>query len=100
VLLRNEQRLDHHWARIKLIGKTANRDAIGARVKIRVGNRTIVQQVMPTKGYLSRSELPLTFGLGKATAVSETEVVWPGGSRQRVENLRLDSLTIVSEQPR
>ena len=98
VLLRNEQALGRHWVRTKLIGKSANRDAIGARVRIRVGNRTLVQQVMPTKGYLSQSELPLTFGLGKAAAVAEAEVIWPGGSRQRVDNLRIDGLTMISEQ--
>ncbi|MBT5832947.1 MAG: VCBS repeat-containing protein, partial [Candidatus Latescibacteria bacterium] len=32
LLLRNDQTLNHHWLRVKLVGKSANRDAIGAWV--------------------------------------------------------------------
>ncbi len=68
LLLRNDQRLGHHWLKLKLVGAKSNRDAIGAWVKVRVAGRTLAQQVMPAKGYLSQSELPLTFGLGNADA--------------------------------
>src|SRR6185369_14252000 len=51
LLLRNDQRLGHHWLRMKLVGTRANRDAIGAWVKVHVESRTLAQQVMPTKGY-------------------------------------------------
>ena len=36
-LLRNDQKLGHHWLRFKLIGTRCNRDAIGARVERRSG---------------------------------------------------------------
>ena len=32
--------------------------------------------------YLSQSELPLTFGLGAAAAVTKIEVKWPDGSTE------------------
>jgi hypothetical protein len=32
--------------------------------------------------YLSQSELPLTFGLGGAAAVTKVEVKWPDGSNE------------------
>lgn len=99
VLLRNDQKLENHWARLKLVGTRSNRDAIGAWVKLRVGGKTIAQQVMPTKGYLSQSELPLTFGLGTHERVADAEVTWPGGKRQRIENVRINGLTVVREMP-
>ena len=34
--------------------------------------------------YLSQSELPVTFGLGRASAVQHVEIRWPGG---RVDSL-------------
>jgi len=37
----------------------------------RAGNRVVTQQVMPTRGYLSQSELPVTIGLGKAAQADE-----------------------------
>jgi enediyne biosynthesis protein E4 len=98
LLLRNDQKLNHNWLRLKLVGTRSNRDAIGAWIKVRVGNTTFSRQVMPTRGFLSQSELPVTFGLGKADRVNDITVVWPDGSTQKV-TAKLNTLTIV-EQPR
>jgi hypothetical protein len=97
MVLRNDQHLGHHWMRLKLIGTTSNRDAIGAWVKIRVGSQTLSRQVMPTRSYLSQSELPVTFGLGAATRVDDVIITWPGGKVQKPEGLRLDTLNIVRQ---
>lgn len=97
VLLRNDQQLGHHWLRLKLSGTKSNRDAIGAWVKVHVDGRTLAQQVMPAKGYLSQSELPLTFGLGNATRIDGVEVIWPGGTTQKVPQAKLDALNLVRE---
>jgi hypothetical protein len=99
LLLRNEQALGHHWLRLKLIGTKSNRDGIGAWVKVRVDGRTLAQQVMPTKGYLSQSELVLTFGLGKSTRVDGIEVIWPGGAVQRVPTVKVDAVNVIREAP-
>jgi hypothetical protein len=87
LLLRNDQALGRHWLRVRLAGDPAagvNRDAIGAEVALTAGGVTQTRQVMPTKSYLSQSELPLTFGLGAATAVDRLTVTWPGGAVQEV----------------
>jgi hypothetical protein len=97
LLLRNDQQLGHHWLRLKLVGAGSNRDAIGARVKVHVDGRTLMQQVMPAKGYLSQSELVLTFGLAKATKVDFIEVFWPGGQKQIVKDPKIDSLSVIRE---
>ncbi|MEO8426179.1 MAG: CRTAC1 family protein [Verrucomicrobiota bacterium] len=99
LLLRNDQKLRHHWVRIKLIGTKCNRDAIGAWVKVHAGNQTQTRQVMPTRSYLSQSELPVTFGLGKSDRVDVVEVVWPDGSVQRASSVRADALNVVRQSP-
>ncbi len=101
LLLRNEQQLSHHWLRVKLIGKKNNRDAIGAWVKVRLGGETLSRQVMPTRSYLSQSELPLTFGLGQHERVDGAEVVWPGGKVQKLDpgQLVFDRETTIEETP-
>ncbi len=99
LLLRNDQQLHHHWLRLKLIGSKSNRDAIGAWIKVRVGNQTLSRQVMPTRSYLSQSELPVTIGLGNADHIDAVEILWPGGAAQKIEPPRLDGLTII-RQPR
>ena len=98
LLLRNEQHLSHHWIRLKLVGTKSNRDAIGAWLKARVGGRTLWRQVMPTRSYLSQSELPVTIGLGNLDKVDSLEIQWPSGVTQRVTPL-IDRMTTVTESP-
>ena len=97
MLLRNDQKLGHHWVRLKLIGTKSNRDAIGAWVKARVGGRALSRQVMPTRSYLSQSELPVTIGLGTAERIDSLEITWPSGTKQPVAPPPLDRLTIITE---
>jgi len=97
LLLRNEQKLGHHWLRLKLVGTKSNRDAIGAWVKARVGGHTLSRQVMPTRSYLSQSELPVTIGLGKAEKVDGLEIAWPSGTKQKLDSLPIDRLSVVTE---
>jgi len=83
-VLRNDQALGHEWLRLKLVGTRSNRDAIGARIRMESGGRVRWRRVMPTRGYLSQSELPVSLGLGKASEVTALEVVWPDGRTQSV----------------
>src|SRR5205814_2175701 len=99
LLLRNDQQLHHHWLRLKLVGTKCNRDAIGAWVRLRVGGRTFWRQVMPTRGYLSQSELSVTFGLGRSDHADEVTLIWPDGSKQKVDSPRLDALHVVQQSP-
>jgi enediyne biosynthesis protein E4 len=99
LLLRNDQQLGHNWVRFVLTGTRANRDAIGAWIRLRAGNRTWTRQVMPTRGYLSQSELPITFGLGRTTRVDEVQITWPDGTTQRLASVPLNQ-TVRVEQPR
>lgn len=93
MLLRNDQKLGHHFVRVKLIGNASNRDAIGARVECETVNGTQVQWVSPSRSYLSANELPLTFGLGSATEAT-LRIRWPDGSTQEVKP-PIDQLTEV-----
>jgi len=99
LLLRNDQSLGHHWMRIKVVGRTSNRDAIGAVVKLHTGDQVRQQQVMPTRSYLSQSALPLTFGLGKNASIDKVEVVWPGGAIQTMKSPEAHTLTTVEQSP-
>ncbi|MBT5705710.1 MAG: CRTAC1 family protein [Verrucomicrobia bacterium] len=97
-LFRNDQALGHHWIRIRLRGNTQNRDGVGAWIKVTVGGRVLWRQVMPTRSYLSQSELPVTVGIGDASGVDALEIVWPGGKVQSVENVVIDQVTTVTEE--
>jgi hypothetical protein len=97
LLLRNDQQLGHHFVRLKLAGKSANRDAIGAIVRVKLGGKTLERQVMPTRGYLSQSELPIMIGLGKAQRPDAVEIIWPGGAVEPLNVVKVDALTTVEQ---
>jgi hypothetical protein len=98
LLLRNDLPRGRNWLRLKLTGTKSNRDAIGAWIKVRAGGRTLSRQVMPTRSYLSQSELPVTIGLGEASKVDSVEITWPGGDVQKVNPPPLNRLTLITEQ--
>jgi hypothetical protein len=97
LLLRNDQETGHHWLRVKLAGTQVNRDAIGAEVELTAGGITQRRQVMPTKSYLSQSELPVTFGLGASDKVDSLRVKWPGGTTQEVPVEGVDREILVEQ---
>ena len=96
-LFRNDLPKSHHWLKIKLVGTKSNRDAIGAWITAKVGAKTLRQQVMPTRGYLSQSELPVTLGLGTATHVESLTIAWPSGIKQVLNKIVIDQLTVIHE---
>jgi enediyne biosynthesis protein E4 len=97
LLLRNEQKLSHNWLRLKLVGRRTNRDAIGAWIRVRIDQQTLSRQVMPTRSYLSQSELPVTIGLAKATKVDALEILWPAGATQKITSPKLNQTLVVRE---
>lgn len=97
-LFRNDQALGNTWVRVKLVGGRMNRDAIGASVKVRVGNKVFSQQVIPARGYLSQSELPVTIGLGSAAKIDDVQIIWPDGTRETGVPLKLNALNTVTQK--
>jgi enediyne biosynthesis protein E4 len=77
VLLRNQAASQNHWLGIKLIGKTCNPDAIGARIKWTAGQST--RSLFKTGGgsFLSSHDPRLVLGLGQSSTVSKLEIHWP-----------------------
>jgi hypothetical protein len=85
-VLRNDGGNQNNLLRIKTVGTASNRDGIGARITLKISNQQKLWSVVKTgSSYASQSELPLTFGLGKAEKVASIEVAWPSG---RVDSLQ------------
>ena len=68
-------------------------------MELKAGNVMQKRQVMPSRSYLSQTELPLTFGLGNLTAVDHLHVQWPDQSVQNIDNVAVDSLMIIEQRP-
>lgn len=95
-LLRNDQHLGNHWLRVLVTGLNGNASAIGAQVELKLKTGTRLGQVMPTRSYLSQSELPVTFGLGSIDTIEQVKVTWPGGKSRTIESPKVDQLLKVT----
>jgi hypothetical protein len=89
-LLRNENGNQNDLLRVKLTGTRSNRDGIGAKLTLQVDkNLRLLRMVKTGSGYLSQSELPVTFGLGKPDPARRMRltIVWPSGQKDTIENI-------------
>jgi hypothetical protein len=96
-LFRNDQRGANRSIRFRLIGTTSNRDAIGATVRIEHGGSSQVRMVKSGSSYLSQSELPVTFGVGRRDQVDRVIVSWPSGRTQELRRLATGREWVVTE---
>ena len=90
-LYRNDQTSGNRSIRFHLIGTKSNRDAIGALVTLfeetSTGRPSQSRLVKGGSSYLSQSELPVTFGLGKRDKVNRLVIEWPSGRTEEYKNL-------------
>ncbi|MBZ5614404.1 MAG: CRTAC1 family protein [Acidobacteriia bacterium] len=86
-LYRNDQTSGNRSIRIRLVGTKSNRDAIGAVVKIFSGGSSQSRLVKGGSSYLSQSELPVTFGLGKRDKIDRLVIEWPSGRTEEYKSL-------------
>jgi len=86
-LFRNDQLAGNRSIRFHLVGTSSNRDAIGATVRIYHDGSSQSRLVRGGSSYLSQSELPVTFGLGKRDRIDRVVIQWPNGKIEEYKNL-------------
>ena len=79
---------------VRLIATSSNRAAIGARVTVVAGDRSMLRYVASSQGRSSQDQLWPHFGLGAATEAASVVVEWPGGAVSRLENVPAGTVEI------
>ena len=87
-LYRNDHLAGNRSLRLHLIGTKSNRDAIGARVRLFSNGQVQSRLVRSGSSYLSQSELPVTFGVGKQDEIEKLVVDWPSGRTEEFRKLK------------
>ncbi|HKB08590.1 MAG TPA: CRTAC1 family protein [Candidatus Polarisedimenticolia bacterium] len=101
VLLRNDGGNANGWVRIRLVGRTSSRDALGAVVRLKAGELTTARTVRSASSYASQSEMILTFGVGAARGgrapAADVKITWPDGATQTATGLEAGRLHVIEE---
>ncbi|MFN0175338.1 MAG: FG-GAP-like repeat-containing protein [Saprospiraceae bacterium] len=94
---------ENHWITIFCEGKTCNRDAIGAKIKVTTlqknGSKRAIWTTVGTGGSFGASSLRQEMGLGQAAKIESIEVSWPkpGLPNSVFTNVPMDSFVKLVE---
>jgi tetratricopeptide (TPR) repeat protein len=81
-LVTNRTELQQKATIIRLVGRSRTRNAVGARIRIRVSGQERHRQLVAGHGYLVTNELSFPVYAGDASPIEKIDVVWPGGRTQ------------------
>jgi len=82
------------WIKVRLQGDgvKVNRTAVGAQVRIKIGDKVYTRQVASGTGEGNQNDTTLHFGLGSHEGPVSLEITWPNGRRQRVKDVAVGRL--------
>jgi enediyne biosynthesis protein E4 len=120
-LLVNQVRTANHWVAIRPVGslaalksqpqasaaissstgnspaKQSNRDAIGARIRVKAGDRVLIDEVRSGSSFISNNDMRVHFGLGSATKIDWVEIRWPSGRVETFDKIAIDGIHDLKE---
>ena len=96
-LLVNQIKSGNHWIAIHPVGTKSNRDGVGARLRVKAGERILVDEVRSGSSYISNSDMRAHFGLGKADKIEWLEIRWPSGLTERFRGVPADQIITLEE---
>jgi hypothetical protein len=96
-VLQNEGGNRNNSILVRTVGSKSNRDGIGARLRLFVGNKVLRRDVKAGSSYLGQNDLRVHFGLGDAQRADRLEIRWPGGAVETIENIQANQIIAVRE---
>ncbi len=96
-LWRNDTNNSNNWVSLILEGVTGNRSAIGARIEVTADGITTVKEVSGGAGRGSFNSLPVEFGIGSATSISNVKIIWPSGVTENFNTININLIQNIKE---
>lgn len=96
-LLRNESPRGKSWLGVRLRGRDGNTFAIGAEVRVKIGERLLLRSMRAGTSYLGGNAPELHFGLGDAKSIDELVVRWPDGRETKHAVSALNAFVTLKE---
>ena len=87
-----------NWINFVLKGNGANKNGIGATVKLHTSKGVVTLENSPVRGYQSSMLTPLHTGLA-SSKIDSAIIIWPDGNIQSLPDLKLNQVNIITYQP-
>lgn len=97
LLLKNNCDYGNHWLKINLVGSVSNRDAVGAKITLKVNGQQQVRHLNAGSGLLGQSSLTAHFGLGETSEVDLLRIRWPNGKTEELSNISSNQTLVIRE---
>jgi hypothetical protein len=87
----------NQWVVLRTLVTKSNHDGIGAKIVMKAGTRTFVDEVRSGSSFDSSSDMRVHFGIGSMTKIDSVQVRWPSGLLERFENSKMDEMQTLKE---
>ena len=81
-----------NYIALSLKGNGKNTFAIGAKIKIFVGDQILSREIIPSRGFQSSVDYKAIIGLGKNTKIDSAKVIWPNRVLSTYRNLAINKI--------
>ncbi len=88
-----------HFLRLLVQGVRGNRSAIGTRITVKIGQKTLLREIGIRSTGPDQTSLLLPIGLGRAKNVSLLTVTWTDGQKREFPHPKIDQTIIVTPHP-
>lgn len=92
---KEEKEKPNHYLRVELKGPAGDAMGFGARVSVWTKGKMQVAESHCVRGYLSKSESALHFGLGTNNLVDSIKIQWADGTQQNLGSQKADQSIIL-----
>jgi hypothetical protein len=90
--------LKNNFVKVKFKGEGMNTFGIGAKVILKTKEGQQLQQMMPTRGFMSSVEPTLLFGIGQLSDVDSLIVIWENEKMQIIKHPKINELLTLDQK--
>lgn len=94
----NEDEKGGNWLQIKVKGSVLNPAGYGLTATVLEGDRRIVRELQPVRGFLGSVDPVLHFGLGRLKTIKRIELRWGDGRTEILEDIDVNQRLTVAHK--
>ncbi|MGB3145211.1 MAG: VCBS repeat-containing protein, partial [Maribacter sp.] len=94
----SDSQSDNNYIKLNFKGADGNRFGIGTIARLYYPNNIIDQTLMPSRGFQSSVEYPMTIGLGNVTDIDSIRIIWPNYATELIENVKVNQTITFNQE--